>query len=143
MSIQAILCPVDFSAAAEEALRYAVSLAARLRVGPVHVLHVHQAALSPVRGHAALAQAAMKQHAARQLEDLTKRYSAHDVELVPHLVDGVPYEVIVTEAARLGVDLIVMGTHGRNVVAHALVGSVAERIVRRSPVAVCTVRKSG
>lgn len=142
MTIHAILCPVDFSAPAEEALRYAVSLAARLGVEPVHVLHVHQAAL--VSGHEASdAQKAARDHAARQLEDIAKRYSVHDVEVVPHFVDGVPYEGILSEAARLGADLIVMSTHGRSGIAHALVGSVAERVVRQSPIPVCTVRKSG
>jgi len=142
MTIHAILCPVDFSAPAEEALRYAVSLAARLGVEPVHVQDVHQAALAS--GHEASdAQKAVRDHAARQLEDIAKRYSVHDVEVVPHFVDGVPYEGILAEAARLGADLIVMSTHGRSALAHALVGSVAERVVRQSPIPVCTVRKSG
>lgn len=142
MTIHAILCPVDFSAPAEEALRYAVSLAARLHAEPVHVLHVHQAA-AVLSGHeASAAQRAARDHAARQLEDVAKRYSVHDVEVVPHFVDGVPYEAILSEAARLGVDLIVMSTHGRSGLAHALIGSVAERVVRHATIPICTVRKS-
>src|SRR5690606_8679222 len=129
-----------FGVAAEEALRYAVSLAAQLRAGPVHVLHVHQAA---AHGEGVVADRRMKQDAARRLEDVTKRYSVHDVELVPHLIDGVPYEAILTEAERLGVDLIVMGTHGRGALANALVGSVAQHVVRYGTVPVCTVRKPG
>jgi nucleotide-binding universal stress UspA family protein len=141
MTIHAILCPIDFSAPAEDALRYAVSLAARLRAEPVHVLHVHQAAL--LSGHeASAAQRAAKDHAARRLEDIAKRYSVHDVEVVPHFVEGVPYEAILSEATRLNADLIVMSTHGRSGLAHALIGSVAERVVRQASIPVCTVRKS-
>jgi len=140
MTVHSILCPIDFGVAAEEALRYAVSLAAQLRAGPVHVLHVHQAA---AHGEGVVADRRMKQDAARRLEDVTKRYSVHDVELVPHLIDGVPYEAILTEAERLGVDLIVMGTHGRGALANALVGSVAQHVVRYGTVPVCTVRKPG
>jgi universal stress protein A len=48
--------------------------------------------------------------------------------------------VITGEAADRGADLIVMGTHGRGGFAHALLGSVAERIVRTAPCSVLTVR---
>jgi universal stress protein A len=139
VSIRSILCPVDFSLASEEALRYAVSLAAQVGAERVHVLHVHQPPrLSAVSGGAAVD--ASKRDAAHRLEDVTKRYSAHDVELFPHFVEGVPYEEIVREAQRLGVDLIVIGTHGRTGLAHMLLGSITEHVVRRSPIPVCTVR---
>jgi nucleotide-binding universal stress UspA family protein len=52
---------------------------------------------------------------------------------------GVPATEIV-RLARDGFDLVVLGTHGRTGFQHALLGSVAERVVRRSPVPVLTVR---
>ena len=52
----------------------------------------------------------------------------------------IPYEQILSTAKARGVDLIVMGTHGRTGLSRALVGSVAERVVRLSPVPVLTVR---
>jgi nucleotide-binding universal stress UspA family protein len=55
---------------------------------------------------------------------------------------GVPWEQILGAAAQAGADLIVMGTHGRRGVAHALLGSVAEKVVRLSTVPVLTVRAS-
>lgn len=135
-----MLCPVDFSDAGEEALRYAVSLAAQLRVESVHILYVHQAARAAASGAAiAEAGAALKQDAARRLEDVAKRYCAHSVDVVPHFIEGVPYEAIPEQAARLGVDLIVMASRGRTGVKHTLLGSVAERVVRSSSVPVCTV----
>jgi nucleotide-binding universal stress UspA family protein len=52
---------------------------------------------------------------------------------------GAPAEKILATAAASGADLIVVGTHGRRGVAHALLGSVAEKVVRLSPVPVLTV----
>jgi nucleotide-binding universal stress UspA family protein len=51
-----------------------------------------------------------------------------------------PYVEIVRYAKERDIDLIVMGTHGRGFVAHMLMGSVAEKVVRRSPCPVLTVR---
>src|SRR5690242_14679893 len=58
------------------------------------------------------------------------------------LVQGTPWQEILKAVTDEGVDLVVMGTHGRRGVSHALLGSVAEKIVRMSPVPVLTVRKS-
>ena len=56
------------------------------------------------------------------------------------LASNTPSHAIVDYANRTGVDLIVMGTHGRGAVAHLLMGSVAERVVRTAPCPVLTVR---
>ena len=50
-----------------------------------------------------------------------------------------PVSEILDAIANDGIDLVVMGTHGRGMVEHVLLGSVAERVVRRSPVPVLTV----
>lgn len=143
MSIRSILCPVDFSATSEEALRYAVSLASQLGVTEVHLLHVHQPpAVTLPNGSSATPDGAAdaKNRAARELESMAKRYSAHGAAVIPHLVEGVPYEAIVAGARTMGADMIVIGTHGRTGLKHALLGSVAERVTRLSPVPVCSVR---
>lgn len=57
------------------------------------------------------------------------------------VLEGVPSEEIVDYAANNGMDLIVMGTHGRTGIRAALIGSVAERVVRHSTVPVLTVRR--
>ncbi len=56
---------------------------------------------------------------------------------------GVPYTTILEYAEAADVDLIVMGTHGRTGLDHYLIGSVAEKVVRRCPVPVMTVRLDG
>jgi nucleotide-binding universal stress UspA family protein len=142
--IRKILCPIDFSSTSEEALRYAVSIAAQLGARELHVLHVHQPPAVVLPDGSMMAELPdARRHAARALEDEAKRYSAHDVTIVPHLSDGVPYEVILAKATELGADMIVMGTHGHHGLKHVLLGSVAERIVRLSAVPVCTVRPRG
>ncbi|MBI4508899.1 MAG: universal stress protein [Deltaproteobacteria bacterium] len=65
----------------------------------------------------------------------------HDTSGVSSLVrSGIPSELIVQTAVEEGVGLIVMGTHGRTGLKHALLGSIAERVVRTSPCPVLTVR---
>ena len=56
---------------------------------------------------------------------------------------GPPWEEILAAAVEAGADLVVVGTHGRRGLAHAMLGSVAERVVRLSPVPVLTVRSPG
>jgi nucleotide-binding universal stress UspA family protein len=55
---------------------------------------------------------------------------------------GNPSKIIPEYAAAHGIDLIVMGTHGRTGVAHLILGSVAERVVRVAPCPVFVVRPS-
>jgi nucleotide-binding universal stress UspA family protein len=57
-----------------------------------------------------------------------------------HVESGVPRTAILEAVEDLPVDLVVMGTHGRTGLDHYLIGSVAERVVRTSPVPVLTLR---
>jgi nucleotide-binding universal stress UspA family protein len=57
-----------------------------------------------------------------------------------HVESGVPHAEILEYAEGADIDLIVMGTHGRTGLDHYLIGSIAERVVRQSPVPVLTVR---
>jgi nucleotide-binding universal stress UspA family protein len=63
-----------------------------------------------------------------------------DVPVTEAVVEGVPHEAILEYAERQGIDLIVMGTHGRTGLRRSLLGSVTERVVRSSEVPVLTVR---
>ncbi|MCK9173078.1 universal stress protein [Desulfuromonas thiophila] len=55
------------------------------------------------------------------------------------VVSGIAHEVVIEQAKELGVDMIVMGTHGRSGLDHVLFGSTAEKVVRKSPIPVLTV----
>jgi nucleotide-binding universal stress UspA family protein len=60
-----------------------------------------------------------------------------------HVRDGDTFQEILGAAKELESDVIVMGTHGRTGLAHLLIGSVAEKVVRKSPIPVMTVRGEG
>jgi nucleotide-binding universal stress UspA family protein len=70
--------------------------------------------------------------------DERERFAARLVSLT-----GAPFLEIVRYARREDIDLIVMGTHGRGAIAHLLVGSVAENVVRKAPCPVLTVPVAG
>jgi nucleotide-binding universal stress UspA family protein len=77
------------------------------------------------------------------------RQAVRDVEVagtqagltvVTEIVEGNPYKEILEYVAEHDIDMIIMGTHGRSGLDRVVMGSVAERVVRRSPVPVLTVR---
>jgi nucleotide-binding universal stress UspA family protein len=78
--------------------------------------------------------------AQEQLEDLLVRLRRACAETTGLVKLGHAADEILAAAAEIHADLVVMGTHGRRGIAHAVVGSVAERVIRASPVPVLTVR---
>ena len=143
-NIRIIVCPVDFSNASDEAARYAVALAGKVGAPRVDLIHVFQRPVYvvPEMGYYvdASVEGSIRESLRRQLETLADRSAAEGVEIVTHLLEGVPYQAVVDHAEAVGADMIVMATHGRTGLTHFLLGSVAERVVRTSPVPVCTLR---
>jgi universal stress protein A len=138
-----ILCPVDFSKPSERALEAALDLATRLNAA-VRVMHVYQlpaTALPDVAtdGLSDL-EAVMESRLQDKLDAFVKRIAKPGVEVSMTLCEGVPYVEIVRGAKAAKADLIVIGTHGRTGLAHMMLGSVTERVVRTSEVPVLTVR---
>jgi nucleotide-binding universal stress UspA family protein len=130
--IQNVMVATDFNAASAHALRVAADLASRLgaRLSVVHVVAPapYPYPIPPPEGERAAARA--------QLEDLAESLGP---DVVPVLRDGQPAVEIADAAAELGADLVVIGSHGRRGAARALLGSVAEKVVRLSPAPVLTV----
>ena len=143
--IKRILVPTDFSTAADIALGYAIDFAKRYE-GSLELLHVvEDTYLShgyPDGYFAELPGIHQKVRAEseRQLGVLSARCRAAGVTATTQVVDGRPAREIVQIAEKMGADLIVMGTHGRSGIAHFLMGSVAEHVVRTAPCPVFTVR---
>jgi nucleotide-binding universal stress UspA family protein len=134
-----ILVPTDFSAHAERALDYACELAAKLGA-TVHLVHAVATAPAPLQVALTkdMVTNLVKEHR-EALEKLAER-RAH-VQFGPGTVEvGDPRDTIVNTAQSLRADLIVMGTHGRRGLSRAMMGSVAEDVMRHAPCPVLTVR---
>ena len=78
--------------------------------------------------------------AVKQLDDL-KIDSADDLQVIRRVAQGHPFVELVRYAKDNAIDLIVVGTHGRGAIAHILLGSVAEKVVRKAPCPVLVVRE--
>ncbi|MGC1275393.1 MAG: universal stress protein [Planctomycetaceae bacterium] len=144
--IRRILHPTDFSERSEAAWKYAELLANRFGSELV-LLHVLQEPIAVLpESSLAVAPPAINlpelMDAAEQ--GLGKFEAAAPATIVDRTVrNGPAAEEIVHYAKEAGADLIVLGTHGRTGLAHVLLGSVAEKVVRKAPCAVLTVRPRG
>ena len=141
MKIQKILVPVDFSQCSEHALDYAVELADKLGAS-VHVLSVIGIPSYGVPelgvGITATMMDNMIADNQAALDALARPRKLYSKNMIIRAVDE--RDVILQTVEELGADLIVMGTHGRRGISRALLGSVAEMVVRTAAVPVLTVR---
>jgi nucleotide-binding universal stress UspA family protein len=78
--------------------------------------------------------------AKQRLQAMLNRVQQEGLEGETAIVQGLPFQTIVDMAGNKDVDMIVMGTHGRTGLTHALMGSVAERVVRLAPCPVLVTR---
>ncbi len=144
MPFRKILVPTDFSTCADQALERAVQLA-RLTSAELHLLHAYElpTTLGAIDVPLALPQEffdRIREAAQSQLEQRMKKLTLEGLRARAHLTLDTPSRAILDVAAKLGVDLIVMGTHGRTGMKHVLLGSVAERTVRLATCPVLTVK---
>lgn len=144
--IRRILFPTDFSERAEAAWEYAQTVASAFNA-EIHLLHVLQEPVTmlPESALAVAPPAVNMPELMEAAEQGLERISQSTSNSVTNrsVVSGPPAEEIVRYARDAGVDLIVLGTHGRTGLAHVLLGSVAEKIVRKAPCPVLTVRSHG
>lgn len=136
-----ILVPVDLSDNSSLAVDYAATLAAKFgaRVRLLHVIEKFTYSVTDtiqVVDHFSALRAIAEPLVEGLRETLAQRGAAADAEIRT----GTAYAEILDEEKRFRPDLIVMGTHGRTGLAHVLLGSVAERIVRLASCPVLTVR---
>jgi nucleotide-binding universal stress UspA family protein len=149
IAIETILLPTDGSKCSAKAMAYALSFAKQYggRVVALHVIdqrweeqtrivfaEVGQDLTQKIRN-------GYEEEARRILQEVTGAAGKVGVSVETRVVTGIPSEDIVRVAQELPADLIIMGTHGRAGMSHLLLGSVAEKVVRRAPCPVLTVRK--
>jgi nucleotide-binding universal stress UspA family protein len=140
--IKKVLAPIDFDQSFDDSLDYAVNLAAQLGA-TVCVIHVYAIPVYGFPDGAIITSAELatrlSEAAQKHLDAAVDSRKGRGVELSSVLVTGNPWEEISTVAKSEKADLIVMGTHGRRGVARALLGSVAERVLRTSAIPVLVV----
>jgi nucleotide-binding universal stress UspA family protein len=144
MTIHHILIPLDFSPYAEHALDYAVTLAQRLqaRVTLLHVIQIP--AVVHVKGGiwpSSTFLHDLEAQVTRNMEVYLTWVTVAGLEGEYVIVQGIPFQEIIETTKARQVDIIVMGTHGRTGLSHALLGSVAERVVRLAPCPVLVARQ--
>jgi universal stress protein A len=142
MKIRLILVPTDFSPSAAKALEYAIDFA-RLHRAQLLLVHVIEPMSYAVPRYlpepTALLEYERKEAARLLAESLAKvhrRYSKCQSEI--HF--GVVHEIVNQLAKERDADLLIIGTHGRTGLAHMLMGSVAEKVIRTSTRPVLSVR---
>lgn len=144
--LKRILVPVDFSEPSRGALRFARDWAARFG-SEVCLLHV----IEPANTYGVLGSEPVvvplptpdfHAETRAELKKIVHQEFPESTEVSVHLREGVPFDQIANAARDLAADVIIIATHGRTGLSHALLGSTAERVVRHAPCPVLTLRSA-
>lgn len=145
IDIKSILLPTDLSSNVEYAAEYAYAFAAQFGA-ELHLLHIvtdltehlPDPELYPEMRGQYMQQA--QEHAATQLESWAEKTRQMGLKVTAVSQSGAAEAGILRYAKEHEIDMIVMGTHGHSGLAHLMLGSIAEKVVRKSPCPVMTVR---
>jgi nucleotide-binding universal stress UspA family protein len=142
LPIKKILVPIDFTETSAHALDYAVDLAVLVGAA-VSVIHVYQPPVYSFPDAVLVAPPELAAKISDKAQQLVDEAVSSRRQRCPAMTgilrNGSAWEEITRIAAEQSADLIVMGTHGRRGLPRAILGSVAERVIRTSPVPVLTV----
>jgi len=141
MEVKKILVPTDFSELSNEAIRAALPFVKQLGASVVF-LHVIERLDHPDDMTALFDEgyAYLMDRSHVLLNDLVIESKQAGIEASAELMNGTPYVEILRLAEKTGVDLIIMGTHGRKGLNHLIMGSQAERVVRLASCPVTTIK---
>jgi universal stress protein A len=141
-----IVCPIDFSEFTDEILKYAVNITKKFNA-ELHLIHIipnlnyfipYESFLTPEN------LVAIEKNIEKEVEkDFEKVTKDIDMPLKKIVKTGATFVEIIDYIKEEDIDLVVMGTHGRSGIEHILIGSVAEKVVRKSPCPVLTIRPRG
>jgi universal stress protein A len=145
IALKHVLVPTDFSDTSDRAVRYAKAFAKAFGA-TLHIVHVVEEpygqpwAVEAYGFSLAALQDEWIKEAGNRMAKVQAESEQAAVTTVTSTVLGHPVMEILRYAKDQNVDLIVMGTHGRGPLGHVVMGSVAERVVRKAPCPVLTVR---
>jgi len=138
---QVLFC-TDFSESSHWAFTYALNLAKKY-AGTLLIVHVTPQSVDIYRPTEQIEDVVRNYHKKVVDEEVKKNYLTKMQGFKKYkllLKDGIVYDEIIKTAKEESADVIVMGAHGRTALDHLLMGSTAEKVVRKSPIPVLTVR---
>jgi nucleotide-binding universal stress UspA family protein len=144
-NINKILVPIDFSNYSKNALRYAVNFAKKFN-SKIYLVYVVEPVIYPSdfsMGQVTfpVSDIEMNERAKDELESLAKTEIGSQFEVETVIKTGKPFVEINETASELDIDLIIIATHGHTGMEHLLFGSTAEKVVRKAPCPVLTLRE--
>jgi nucleotide-binding universal stress UspA family protein len=147
MQIKNILFPTDFSQGARAAMDHALSLARDYNARLILLYVIQDISIAEWYIPSSLSVTDlvedMQKSAWKEMDKWAAEVSAQVKDVEKMVVRGVPFVEIIKTAKEKRADLIVIGTHGRTGIDHMLFGSTAEKVVRKAPCPVLTVRIAG
>jgi len=149
IQLKRILVPTDFSEHSEHAATYAAELARRFDANEIHCLHVSDIPADLLATSGYYMTGPSEQFIDQVREESRKSLEAFARKHLPGLpvqtafLEGRPFVEIIRYAREKAIGLIVIATHGRTGIQHALFGSVAEKVVRKAPCPVLVVKTKG
>ena len=139
-----ILFATDFSESSVHAFQYALALSRKFE-SRLEIIHVINEPID-LRGfyvpHISFdkLEEEIVQGAWKLMEKFCRTMVQDYPKVETYVVPGIPYDEIIKKALETEADLIIVGTHGRTGLDHVLFGSTAEKVVRKSPIPVMTIR---
>ncbi|MDN3514485.1 MAG: universal stress protein [Candidatus Brocadia sp.] len=143
ITIKNILCPIDYSIYSEMALKYAIEFAEKYQA-KLYLMHVLDIRIYEINDPGLYNVNVVDKETIDKLRERLLRCVNEDtkgrIPVEALIIQGVPFAEIIKASRDYKIDLIVLGTHGRTGLSHAIMGSVAEKVVRKAPCPVLTIR---
>ncbi len=144
VNLRKILVPHDFSDYSLHALKYAVTFAGHFK-SELIILHVVEPIVYPADfsfGQVSIPamEEEIRKHSEEQLGEVITTKVPSEINAVALIKTGKPFVEIIDVAKQENVDLIVISSHGRTGMDHVLFGSTADKVVRKAPCPVLTIR---
>lgn len=144
IEIKKILCPVDFSKSSDHALDYGRAFAEAYG-SMLFLLHVMEMPYLPSYSTFGIPEIyfpveEIRKQCNEKLEELLVKCRGDGCETDGAVVNGTPFLEIVRKAKEEEFDLIVLGTHGHGGLKHLIIGSTAEKVVRKAPCPVLSIK---